>query len=81
MKHKPIDSFIFRAEYYNFFKTLPLGDFVFCMESLCDFAFNCVEIPQHHDPLINQKLKEFSQRVDDDIYEYQIRRGLISDGE
>lgn len=77
MKHKPIDSFIFREEYYEFFQTLSNEDFIFCMESLCDFAFNCIEIPQHSNPLINQKLKEFSQRVDDDIYKYQVKRGLI----
>lgn len=79
MRHKPIDSFIFKAEYYDFFKTLSNEDYVFCMNSLCDFAFDCIEIPEHSNPLINQKLKEFSQRVDDDICRYQKRKGLIDD--
>lgn len=73
MKHRRTDSFVFRREYYEYFKTLSDEDFLFCMKALCYYAFDCVEIPEHQDPSINEHLKAFCSRVDEDIWNYQKR--------
>jgi len=75
MKHKRTDAFVFRREYYEYFKTLPDDDFRFCMMVLCNYAFDCIPIPRHENPDINAHLMKFAERVDEDIYRYQKRCG------
>lgn len=73
MKHKTIDAFVFKREYYEYFKTLSDEDFVFCMMALCNYAFDCEPLPKHDNQEINDHLEMFAKRVDEDIYRYQKR--------
>lgn len=75
MKHKRTDAFVFRREYFEYFKTLSDNDFHFCMMALCNYAFDCEPIPKHEDPEIAEHLERFAKRVDEDIYRYQKRCG------
>lgn len=78
MKHKPTNSFVFRREYHNFLMGLSTNDRFFCIEAICDFAFDCKSLPEHENPEINKQLVKICERIDKDLCQYQAR---CEDGE